>query len=72
MNGDDGREPALREVDGFDSFKCIPAKELNALPKSGLISYQRGHITMLNRKGMERTAGSTYGIPEAEYRRLIG
>jgi len=45
---------------------------LNALRKQGLISYRRGQITVRNRKGLERTAGETYGIPEAEYRRLIG
>ena len=45
---------------------------LNALRKKGLISYQRGQITVRDRKGMERTAGKTYGTPEAEYRRLIG
>jgi CRP-like cAMP-binding protein len=38
----------------------------------GLISYARGQITMKDRKGMERKAGDTYGVPEAEYRRLIG
>lgn len=45
---------------------------LNALRKLGLISYQRGQITVRDRKGMERTAGEAYGTPEAEYRRLIG
>ena len=45
---------------------------LNALRKDGLISYRRGKITVLDRKGLERTAGYAYGIPEAEYRRLIG
>jgi Mn-dependent DtxR family transcriptional regulator len=45
---------------------------LNALRKQGLISYQRGQITVRDRKGMERTAGESYGTPEAEYRRLIG
>ncbi len=45
---------------------------LNALRKQGLISYQRGQITVRDRKGMERTAAEAYGTPEAEYRRLIG
>jgi CRP-like cAMP-binding protein len=45
---------------------------LNALRKQRLISYQRGKITVRDRKGMERTAGDAYGTPEAEYRRLIG
>jgi CRP-like cAMP-binding protein len=45
---------------------------LNLLRKNGLISYQRGEITVLDRKGLERLAGEAYGVPEAEYRRLIG
>jgi CRP-like cAMP-binding protein len=45
---------------------------LNALRKLGLIAYQRGQITVRNRKGLERMAGEAYGTPEAEYRRLIG
>jgi CRP-like cAMP-binding protein len=45
---------------------------LNQLRTQGLISYQRGEITVRNRKGMERSAGESYGTPEAEYRRLIG
>jgi CRP-like cAMP-binding protein len=45
---------------------------LNALRKVKLISCKRGEITVRNRKGLERAAGEAYGIPEAEYRRLIG
>lgn len=45
---------------------------LNLLRKQEIISYQRGQITIHDRKGMERIAGEAYGIPEAEYRRLIG
>jgi hypothetical protein len=37
-----------------------------------LISYWRGLITVEDRKGLERAAGQAYGIPEAEYRCLIG
>ena len=32
----------------------------------------RGQIPVKNRKGLERAAGKAYGVPEAEYRRLIG
>ena len=45
---------------------------LHALRDQGLISYGRGQITVEDRKGMERKAGEAYGVPEAEYRRLIG
>ncbi|MGB7976353.1 MAG: Crp/Fnr family transcriptional regulator [Roseiarcus sp.] len=45
---------------------------LHTLREQGLISYGRGLITVEDRKGMERKAGAAYGVPEAEYRRLIG
>ena len=45
---------------------------LNALEQSGLIERTRGQIIMRNRQGMERLAGASYGVPEAEYRRLMG
>jgi CRP-like cAMP-binding protein len=44
---------------------------LNALRKLGLITSARGEIRVRNRKGLERAAGKSYGIPEAEYRRLL-
>ena len=45
---------------------------LLALREQGLIAYGRGLIHVEDRKGMERKAGAAYGVPEAEYRRLIG
>ena len=45
---------------------------LNMLRTRGLISYKRGEIAVRDRKGLERTAGESYGTPESEYRRLIG
>jgi CRP-like cAMP-binding protein len=45
---------------------------IHALRDRGLISYRRGLITVKHRKAMERRAGTAYGVPEAEYRRLIG
>jgi hypothetical protein len=45
---------------------------LNALQKQGLIICVRGGAKVQDRKGLERYAGEAYGIPEAEYRRLIG
>jgi CRP-like cAMP-binding protein len=44
---------------------------LTALRKLGLITGARGQVRVLNRKGLERAAGESYGIPEAEYRRLL-
>jgi len=36
-----------------------------------LIEASRGEIVVHNRKGLEKVAGSFYGVPEAEYRRLL-
>jgi Mn-dependent DtxR family transcriptional regulator len=45
---------------------------LHTLRERGLIAYGRGQIAVKDRKEMERAAGTAYGTPEAEYRRLIG
>jgi hypothetical protein len=37
-----------------------------------VIEAGRGEIIVLDRKGLERSAGASYGTPEAEFRRLIG
>jgi CRP-like cAMP-binding protein len=45
---------------------------LHSLASQNLITAGRGEVIVLNRKGLERAAGSSYGTPEAEFRRLIG
>jgi CRP-like cAMP-binding protein len=45
---------------------------LQSLTRQKLIEIHRGEIVVLDRQGIERRAGSSYGSPEAEYRRLIG
>jgi CRP-like cAMP-binding protein len=45
---------------------------IHALETRNLIQAARGQIMVLDRKGVERRAGASYGVPEAEYRRLIG
>lgn len=42
------------------------------LEGKGLIRANRGQIVILDRDGLEDEAASAYGIPEAEYTRLIG
>ena len=44
---------------------------LHALEGRGLISAGRSPIVLHNRAGLQRVAGRTYGIAEAEYRRLF-
>jgi CRP-like cAMP-binding protein len=45
---------------------------LQSLKRQKLIDTGRNKILLLNRKGLEQLAGSSYGVPEKEYRRLIG
>ena len=42
------------------------------LEGKGLIRAARGRITILDRPGLEEEARSSYGVPEAEYMRLLG
>jgi CRP-like cAMP-binding protein len=45
---------------------------IQALESRGLIGSSRARIVVLDRKGLERTAKGLYGLPEAEYDRLMG
>jgi Mn-dependent DtxR family transcriptional regulator len=45
---------------------------LHSLKQQGLVETGRNKIVVLDRKGIERLAGESYGVPEGEYRRLIG
>jgi len=42
------------------------------LQRAGLISYRRGQIKILDRKGLEKTACECYGIVRREFDRLLG
>jgi CRP-like cAMP-binding protein len=44
---------------------------LHSLVSQKLITTDRGVVVILDRRGIERTAGASYGTPEAEFRRLI-
>lgn len=41
------------------------------LQQAGLIRYSRGHIEVLDRKGLERRACECYGVVRREYNRLL-
>jgi CRP-like cAMP-binding protein len=45
---------------------------IHTLEGGRLIRARRGNITVLDRAGLEAAAGASYGMPEAEYARLIG
>ena len=41
------------------------------LQREGLISYARGHITVLDRKGLEKRSCECYSVVKKEYDRLL-
>ena len=41
------------------------------IQKAGLIKYARGHITMINRKGLESSSCECYKVVKSEYDRLL-
>jgi Mn-dependent DtxR family transcriptional regulator len=41
------------------------------LQKAGLIRYRRGHITVLDREGLEQRACECYAVVKKEYDRLL-
>src|SRR5215218_31802 len=45
---------------------------VQTLEATGIIKAQRGHIIVRDRAKLEEAAGGSYGVPEAEYRRLFG
>jgi CRP-like cAMP-binding protein len=44
---------------------------LHSFEQRGFISMRRGQLTLINRPGIELVAGSFYGMPEAELKRLM-
>ena len=44
---------------------------LHSFERRGMIATRRGQLTLINRAGIEQVAGSFYGIPEAELKRLM-
>jgi CRP-like cAMP-binding protein len=44
---------------------------LNELEERAVIKANRGHVKVLDRKGLEQIAQGYYGVPEAELRRLM-
>jgi CRP-like cAMP-binding protein len=45
---------------------------LNALGSRGLVASRRGNVIVIDRDGLVKAAGRSYGVPEKEYRRLLG
>jgi CRP-like cAMP-binding protein len=44
---------------------------LHSFEQRGFIAMRRGQLTLINRAGIEQVAGSFYGAPEAELKRLM-
>jgi CRP-like cAMP-binding protein len=45
---------------------------MHLLVTQGLIKAHRGIISIIDRKGLEETSNGAYGVPEAEFQRLLG
>jgi CRP-like cAMP-binding protein len=45
---------------------------IHVLAEKSLVSTTRGKLTIVDRAGLEAYAGRFYGVPEREYRRLLG
>jgi CRP-like cAMP-binding protein len=45
---------------------------LKLLEEAGVVRARRGVISITDRRGLERLADRTYGVAEAEYRRMLG
>jgi CRP-like cAMP-binding protein len=44
---------------------------IHSFEQRGLVTTRRGQLTVVNRAGIEQVAGSFYGVPETELRRLM-
>jgi len=44
---------------------------LHSFERRGMITTRRGQLTLINRAAIEQVAGSFYGIPEAQLKRLM-
>jgi Mn-dependent DtxR family transcriptional regulator len=42
-----------------------------SLQRAGLINYRRGHITVIDRAGLERRTCECYAVVKKEYDRLL-
>jgi len=45
---------------------------IHGFERRGLVTTRRGQLTLVDRAGIEQIAGSFYGTPEAELKRLLG
>jgi CRP-like cAMP-binding protein len=77
----------LLSLDRLDGLELVMTQELMAnmlgvrregvsaaagdLQRDGLIDYRRGHITVLDRAGLERRTCECYGVVKREYDRLL-
>lgn len=77
----------LLNLDRLQSHEIIATQELitsmlgvrregiteaaGSLQKAGLISYRRGHIVVLNRKGLEQRTCECYAVFKKEYDKLL-
>jgi hypothetical protein len=47
-------------------------ESIASLESEGMIRGRRGRIAVTNRRSLEKKAAGFYGIPQAEFRRVLG
>jgi len=55
----------------FPLSASAPRRDAGNLQAAGLIHYSRGHITVLDRKGLEKRVCECYGVVKTEFDRLL-
>jgi DNA-binding transcriptional regulator YhcF (GntR family) len=48
--------------------RAVVTDALHSLVAAGFITTSRGQITIIDRKGLEKRASDSYGVPEDYYR----
>jgi CRP-like cAMP-binding protein len=72
LDGDDlPARPRVSRVDAWVRRSGVTLA-LQILEGAGVIHAKRGLITVRDRAKLQEIAGGSYGVPEVEYRRLIG
>jgi len=53
-------------------WHCFGPRAATNLKKKKLIEYKRGHVTILDRAGLESHSCECYGVTKREFDRLLG
>ena len=56
---------------GFIGLGAMGRHMAANLQRAGLIKYRRGHLTVVDRKGLEQRTCECYSVVQKEYQRLL-